>query len=146
MATSSNRGKAAEKKLKDFFSKLSGMADTAFMKLPDAYAGSMVATLADYLVLRQGVPILVECKSTLHEYRLPHQNFGPDQVARMAMWQMAGAVPLVMVYHEKLDAWRQIPLSVFQTREGGSWDFRGIPTQTLEDAFWGGLHTQASNY
>lgn len=134
--TTANRGKLAEKKAKAFFSSLATSATTAFIRLPDAHAGSMVATLADYALLIDKRFVLAEVKSTLHDYRLPHGNFGADQVARMNVWQHAGATCLVLVYAEKLDGWRGLPLDYFKTRTGGSWDMRAEPIKGIKQAFW----------
>lgn len=106
------------------------------MRLPDAHAGSMVATLADYALLIDKRFVLAEVKSTLHDYRLPHGNFGADQVARMNVWQHAGATCIVLVYFENLDVWRGLPLDYFKVKDGGSWDMRAVPVKPLNQAFW----------
>ena len=135
MTSPADRGKKAEKLVKAHLDKLSLRADFANYRLPDARAGSFQATLADFLVVRKGVPILLEVKQTQHEYRLSHQNFGLDQVARMRRFQSAGSRGLVLIYHSTLNIWRLIELDYFYTREGGSWDLRNVPTVKLEELF-----------
>lgn len=104
---------------------LSKVSNAATYRLPDAHAGSMVATLCDFLFMQNGRLFLIECKSTKHEYRLPHGNVDAGQVARMRMWKFAGAKALVMIYHEALDLWRTEEVDFFLDRStGGSWDFR----------------------
>lgn len=132
--TTANRGKQAEILLKNHLAKLATKADTVFYRLPDAHAGSYTATLADFLLLHQSQLYLIECKQVNHQYRLPHANFKDSQVARMRLWQLAGARSLVLIYHTPLDAWRGLPLDYFLDRsQGGSWDLRDIPTVKIED-------------
>jgi len=133
--TTANRGKLAESKLKKHLESLSSKVDSAFFRIPDAHAGSRTATLCDFLFIRGGVLYLVECKSTLHEFRLAHGNVDAGQVARMRLWKGAGARALVMVYHEKLDRWRSYEVDYFLNREGGSWDLRDTEPTTIEEAF-----------
>lgn len=123
--TTANRGKKAEKLLRSHMETLASASVVAAYRLPDAHAGSMVATLCDFLFMRKGQLFLVECKSTKHPYRLPHGNVDPAQVARMRVWKLAGAKALVMIYHETLDQWRVEEIDFFLDRStGGSWDFR----------------------
>lgn len=96
----------------------------------------MVATLADYALLINKRFILAEVKSTLHEYRLPHGNFDAAQIARMNVWQHAGATCIVLVYAETLDKWRGLPLDYFKVKSGGSWDMRAEPLKDVKQAFW----------
>jgi len=136
MATNfSDRGKAAEGLLKAYFEKLSKQQAFTYYRLPDAHAGSMVATIADFMFLHQGGFALVECKSVRHDYRLPHGNFDAGQVARMRMWKLSGATSFVMIYHETLGQWRSYDVDYFTRREGGSWDLRDTNPTTLEKAF-----------
>ncbi len=131
--TTANRGKQAETLLKNHFAKLAKQTDTAFYRLPDAHAGAYTATLADFLLMHKSQLYLIECKQVNHAYRLPHANFKESQVARLRVWQLAGAKPIILVYHTPLDAWRGLPLEHFLTRAGGSWDLSHVPTVKLED-------------
>lgn len=137
------RGKKAEKLLRDHMESLSKVSNTACMRIADAHAGSMVATLCDFLFMRDGKLYLIECKSTKHEYRLPHGNVDAAQVARMRMWKFAGAKALVMIYHETLDLWRTEEVDFFLDRAtGGSWDFRQRATPgKLSDIFNSAIST-----
>jgi len=132
MISHSNRGKIAEVKLAKHLAKLSLKTDTAWHRLSDAHAGSFAPALADFLLLNKGQLYLIECKQVNHAYRLPHSSFNESQVARMRVWQLAGASAIILVYHTPLDAWRGFPLDYFLTRTGGSWDFRDTPTVNLE--------------
>lgn len=131
--TSANRGKQAESLLKNHFAKLAKQTDTAFLRLPDAHAGSFTSTLADFLLLNKGQLYLIECKQVNHATRLPHGNLKDPQIAKMRLWQLAGAKSLVLIYHTPLDAWRGLPIDHFMSRTGGSWDLGHIPTVKLED-------------
>lgn len=132
--TTTNRGKQAETLLKNHFTKLAKQIDTAFYRLPDAHSGAFTPTLADFLLMHRSQLYLIECKQVNHAYRLPHSNFKESQVARMRTWGLAGAKPLVLIYHTPLGAWRGLPLDFFLDRsQGGSWDLSNIPTVKLED-------------
>lgn len=131
--TTANRGKQAETLLKNHFTKLAKQADTVFFRLPDAHSGSFTPTLADFLLLNKGQLYLIECKQVNHATRLPHGNLKDSQIAKMRLWQIAGAKSLVLIYHTPLDAWRGLPLDYFLTKTGGSWDLSHIPTVKLED-------------
>ena len=135
VVSAKDRGKSAEGLLKDYLEKRSRQQSFAHMRLPDAHAGSLVATLADFMVLQDGRFQLIECKSTRQEHRLPHANFDTGQVARMRIWQLAGANCFVMIYHEMLGLWRSYSLDYFVTRTGGSWNLRDTEPTTLEKAF-----------
>ena len=132
--TTANRGKHAENLLKTYLTKLAKQADTVFYRLPDAHSGAFTPTLADFLLLNKGQLYLIECKQVNHTHRLPYSNFKDSQVARMRVWQLAGAQAVVLIYHTPLDAWRGLPLDHFLDRsQGGSWDLSAIPTVKLED-------------
>lgn len=118
--------------VRDRAQELSNQQDCAFYRLPDARAGSFMPTLADCLLMRQGVLHLIEVKEVKHDFRLPHGNFGVDQVARMRTWKMAGAVSIVLIYHSTIGMWRGYDVDRFVTREGGSWDLRDQEPGTLE--------------
>lgn len=134
MATSpADRGKVAEGEVKKVLTRLALQSDTAFTRLPDARAGSFQATLADFLVVRKGVPFLLEVKEVEHDYRLPHGNFSTDQVSRLRRFELAGAESHVLVLHSNLGKWRTARVDYFLTREGGSWDLRNLPLQDLKD-------------
>lgn len=134
MINPTNRGKQAEGILKLHLTKLAKQADTAFYRLPDAHSGAFTPTLADFLLMHKSQLYLIECKQVNHTCRLPFSNFKDSQVARMRMWQLAGAQAIVLIYHTPLDAWRGLPLDHFLDRsQGGSWDLSHIPTVKLED-------------
>lgn len=131
--SAANRGKWAENEVKKELSKLSAASSQfAFYRLPDARAGSLQATLADYLVLVGGCLVLLEVKEVAHDYRLNYTNFSSSQVARQRLWEEAGAVGLVAVAHSTNKTWRVLPLERFLARESGaSWDLRDSKASTL---------------
>lgn len=80
---------------------------------------------------------IIEVKETEHDFRLPFNNFGADQVGRMRIRAMAGSEPLVLICHHKSGqrgaVWRAIDLEVFETRDGpkfGSWDLSNHESTT----------------
>ena len=130
--TTANRGKVAEALVKKRLDGLAKSSNFAYYRPPDMRAGVRQVALSDFLYMRDGHLTLLEVKSVQHDYRLPHANFSPDQVARMRLWEAAGADTQVLIYHSELKVWRSLPASYFAVREGGSWDLRAIPTATLE--------------
>jgi penicillin-binding protein-related factor A (putative recombinase) len=132
--TVGTRGKAAETAVKRRLEVLAKSADFAYARLPDARAGSFMPALADFMMVRQGVMTLIEVKETQHDYRLVHPNFGEDQVARMRVFQAAGASTLVLIHHSTIKRWRYGRVDQFLDRSiGGSWDLRTWPTFKLEE-------------
>ena len=139
-----NRGKYAEGEVKKFLKKMEA-ANCAHHRFPDAHSGSMVTAPADFMFMQAGVFRLLEVKEVQHDFRLPYDNFSPDQVARMRMWQAAGAHVWVLVYHKNLKAWRLIPAEWFLNRPRlsasgkpvGSWVLDEFPLMTLTEAFTG---------
>lgn len=130
MSTAANRGKWAEGKVRVYLQSLE-TAKLAFHRFPDAHAGSLVATPADFLVCRSARLTLLEVKEVQHEYRLNHKNFALDQMARMRMWKLAGAEAYVAVCFMPSKTWRILDVDYFVNREGASWDMRDIPTVPL---------------
>lgn len=131
--TTANRGKKGEALFRAFLTGLATQQGTAFMRLPDAHAGSIVPTVADFLLVRNGVPHFIEVKETSHDFRLPHGNFDKDQVSRMWEMQLAGAKCSVFTYHSGLALWRKHELDTFKVRTGGSWNFSDIQPKQLKD-------------
>jgi len=143
---SADRGKKAESKLSAYFRQLSSRMEYIFLRLPDAHGGSATAKPSDFLFLHSGLLYVIECKSTLHNYRLPHGNVDAAQIGRMRRWEMAGASSWLLVYHEALDLWRLRHVDYFLNRIGGSWDFRvdGDDPVTLQNLFKE-LHEKTNN-
>ena len=144
MVAAANRGKYAEGEVKKFLKKMEA-ANCAHHRFPDAHSGSMVTAPADFMFMQAGIFRLLEVKEVQHDFRLPYDNFSPDQVARMRMWQAAGAHAWVLVYHKNLKAWRLIPAEWFLNRPKlsasgksvGSWVLDEFPLVTLTEAFTG---------
>ena len=144
MVAAANRGKYAEGEVKKFLKKMEA-ANCAHHRFPDAHSGSMVTAPADFMFMQAGIFRLLEVKEVQHDFRLPYDNFSPDQVARMRLWQAAGAYAWVLVYHKNLKAWRLIPAEWFLNRPKlsasgkpvGSWVLDEFPLVTLAEAFTG---------
>jgi penicillin-binding protein-related factor A (putative recombinase) len=120
-----NRGKYAESKFRDECKFYENQQNFAFHRFPDAHAGSMVSAPADFQTCYKGVLRLIEVKETEQDNRLPYNNFAPDQVARMRMWQLAGGESWVLVYHKNTKVWRVFKVDQFVDRreDQGSWFF-----------------------
>lgn len=139
--TVANRGKYAESEVKKALKKLEA-ADCTHARWPDARAGSFVTAPADFLVLQSGRLRLIEVKQVQHDFRLAYLNVPLDQVARLKMWQAAGADAWVLVCFMPSKVWRLAPASYFLHRPKvtatgralGSWDMSEIPTMTLPQA------------
>lgn len=144
MVAAANRGKYAEGEVKKFLKKMEA-ANCAHHRFPDAHSGSMVTAPADFMFMQAGIFRLLEVKEIQHDFRMPYDNFSPDQVARMRMWQAAGAHAWVLVYHKNLKAWRLISAEWFLNRPKlsasgkpvGSWVLDEFPLMTLTEAFTG---------
>ena len=160
--TAANRGKYAEAKVRGHLKRLDAqLANFTFNRISDAHSAggraqpqpgdfqafmsgtyNVVATSAGVDLLwsqhPDGAPanrnFLIEVKEVKHDYRLPHQNYSPDSVARMAKRALAGSEPVVLVYHTEAEVWRCVPFDVFQTRTGGSWDLRPYPPVDYREA------------
>lgn len=132
------RGKWSEAAVRKQLTLYSGYSSFTSFRLPDARAGSFQPTLADFMTMHKGQHSLLEVKEVeKHDYRLNHQNFDEGKAGRMRLWQMAGSQAHVLVCFRpgaKTAFWRYAPIDFFLTREGGSWDMRGIPTMTLTQA------------
>ena len=129
-----DRGKWAEGEIRKQLMIYSGWSSFAFMRLPDARAGSRTPTLADFMVMHKMQHSLLEVKEVkTHAYRLPHQNFDANKVSRIRAWQMAGSIGHVAVYFGPAKVWRYAPIDYFLEREGGSWDMRDCDMLTLKE-------------
>lgn len=131
--STTNRGKVAEGQVKKALAAITRQ-DFAWNRLPDAHAGSRQPTLADFLLINKGQPILLEVKEVAHDYRLPVHNFKLENRARMRMFQLAGAKCVVLIYHSTTKVWRYLTLDYFGTQDTGSWDLREIPELKLNGA------------
>lgn len=138
-----SRGKWAEGEVKKKLKLYSAFSSFAFLRLPDARAGSFQATLADFQVMHTGQFGLIEVKEVAtHDYRLPYGNFTSDKVGMLRAWQMAGATVAILICHRpgaKTAMWRLANLEFFMRRDpekpSGSWDLSSIPTANLSALF-----------
>ena len=141
MTNFADRGKYAEGKVKAELKRLEA-ANCAHHRFPDRRAGSFVTAPADFMFLQSGVFRLLEVKQVQHDFRLSYQNFGADQVARLKMWQAAGAKAWVLVCFMPSKTWRLASVDYFTDRvlksatgkPVGSWDMRDVPVCTLPQA------------
>lgn len=133
MSTTANRGKVAENLVKARLATLSKSASFVSYRPPDARAGIRQEALSDFVTLNNGRLTLIEVKEVQHDFRLPHGNVNPAQVARMRAWQLAGAESIFLVYHSTARTWRRLNADQLVDRVGGSYDLRNIPTHTLEE-------------
>ncbi len=131
--STANRGKVAETLVKKHLAAITRQ-DFAWNRLPDAHAGSRQPTLADFLLINKGQPILLEVKEVAHDYRLPVGNFKLENRARMRIFQLAGAKCVVLIYHSTTKVWRCLPLDYFGTQDTGSWDLRLTSELKLNEA------------
>lgn len=122
-----NRGKIAETLVRKMLDEHSKQQTFAAIRLPDAHGGSLVQTLADFLITNKGHTILLEVKEVAHDYRIPVGNFKLQNRNKLAMWELAGATTIVMVFHSTTESWRIIPASWFGKLNTGSWDLREFP-------------------
>ena len=143
MAGIGDRGKRAEGLVKKKLVSLEA-ANFCHARWPDRRAGSFVAALSDFLVMRNGRLTLLEVKETAHDFRLPYGSFGDEQIARMRMWNLAGAQAHILVYSSTLKQWRAEDVDWFftnkilKTEAGkpvGSWNLSEVPITTLDDYF-----------
>lgn len=136
MAGIGQRGKQAEALFKRLGSKLEKSQSVMVYRLPDARAGSLQPTLADFLLLWHRMLLLVEVKEVAHDFRLSYNNFSEGQVGRQRLWALAGGSSLVLIYHSTAKLWRCAPIDRFVDRSiGGSWDLRDLTPGNLEDTF-----------
>lgn len=121
-----NKGKTAEKKVADYLKAWdSRHQDSDQHRVLDARAagGRFNRQCGDFVFYRPDVHGVIEVKETQFPERLPHGNFGVDQVAKLRKRQLAGGVIVILVYHTQTKVWRLVPLEKFFVREKGSWYF-----------------------
>ena len=92
-----DRGKWAEGKVRDALKKRALQTRFAFLRLPDARAGSFTPTTSDFMVVSNGVPIFLEVKQIDHVFRLGVKSFDQGQRSRMRLFVEAGALARVVV-------------------------------------------------
>lgn len=120
-----NRGKYAEKKVREFLQWFSGLnADFDFHRILDARSamGRFPSQPGDFAFYMPRVHGLIEIKEVAHDFRLPHKNFGPEQIGKLLKRRLAGGTILILVYHSTCKLWRVVDFEFLRTRTGGSWD------------------------
>lgn len=136
MATVGQRGKWAEKQVRDWMKARSERdADFCFLRYPDARAGSAQPAPSDFEATHRGTNFKIEVKevkiTTISSRRLPAANFSADKVARMRKWFVAGTPGWVIVCHLTegrggVREWRLVPIAEFFVRQA-SWDLSTYP-------------------
>lgn len=131
MATTGTRGKWAEKQVRDWMKDRSDAdAQFAFLRYPDARAGSAQPAPSDFEATHRGINFKIEVKevkiTTATSRRLPAANFAADKRGRMKKWRLAGAEAWVVVCHLTegrggVREWRLIPIEHFY-EQLPSWD------------------------
>jgi hypothetical protein len=134
MSAAANRGKTAEKKVKDALAELERTRmHFTYNRVQDAHSagGRFTPQAGDYQAFsldgERSRNFILEVKELKHDYRLPHGSYSIDKVARVRKRQLAGTECLVLLYHSEAKRWRAVEFDVFLQREGGSWDLRDWP-------------------
>lgn len=124
-----DRGKFAEKQVAAILDRFNDEYVTfAFERLPDARAarGRIKRQLSDFIVESEGVFYPFEVKETEHDFRLKKDKI--EQLPRLKKWRLAGARPVVLIYHSNLDQWRLPRFEVFlPTPVPPSWNLTDEP-------------------
>lgn len=134
--SAAKRGKVAEAKVRDYLKALEAQTiQFTFNRIGDAGAarGAFASQAGDFQAFGWGRNWIIEVKETQHAYRLPHGNFGVEQVVKLRKRELAGSLPLVLIYHRNEKLWRCPAFSTFLHREGGSWDLREVKPQLLAE-------------
>lgn len=127
--TSANRGKSAEADVRKYLKAYDEKhQDFDWHRVPDAHSagGRFNPVVYDFAFFRPGVHGGLEVKEVKHACRIPHGNFGEQQVAKLWKRQLAGGVIVVIVYHSTSQMWRVTDLTRFRVRTGGSWDLSDL--------------------
>jgi len=129
-----DQGKRAEDRVRKWLNKLKEKrADFDFDRIPDARSGYRVKQPADFTFFTRFGHGLIEVKSVRHDYRLPAKNL--TQLPKMQRRHMAGGNPIVILEHATTNLWRVIPYEwFFERRKQPSWDLRGFPAKTFDEA------------
>lgn len=131
------RGKTAEKKVRDYLKKVDQrLLNWDFERLSDARSaggrgGKIV--VGDYAIFNPYFHGVIEVKEIAHDFRIPAKNI--SQLPKLRKRTLAGGHCYVLVLHTTTNKWRRIPAQELELRTSGSWDLRGYPEyDTLEDA------------
>lgn len=123
--TAANRGKSAEAEVMKYLKAYDAKhQDFDWHRVPDAHSagGRFNPVVFDFAFFGPTVHGGIEVKEVKHDFRIPHGNFGEQQVAKLWKRQLAGGEIVIVVYHSTTGLWRVPRFEVFRTREGGSWD------------------------
>lgn len=135
--TQADRGKVGEGKLQKEFAKYAGTHSVFdYERIYDARSskGNMSnPRTGDFLIFHKGKNIVLECKETEHNYRLPKSSFDRGQRGRMKKRQYAGSICVVVIYHSTTDIWRLLPLDYFGVEDTGSWDVSAVEPLSLNN-------------
>ena len=127
---SDNSGKYLEIAVKDHYETLKDPR-IIMHRFNDSTAGRNLtaAQPADFIIVNQGKTILLECKSTQHQCRLPKFAQHP----RMLRWGRAGVFGVVLVHHYKEDVYRLVEVADLAIGKA-SFDLKPYPTMDFNQA------------
>lgn len=117
----SSDGKKTEKKVTEYLKKLMEHPEWWFHRFPDAAVckGRIPKQPADYLVMYDGVSVLMEVKESESLTSIPKSRL--TQTPKMKRFTMAGGVGLFLVSHPKHDwGWRFFEVYDVDKAEGAS--------------------------
>lgn len=131
-----NRGKAAEKLVREYLDWLSGsVAKFNYERRYDARSagGKFPAQAGDYAYWRDfsagAVSGFIEVKEVAHDFRVPQKNFTKEKIGRLRAKYIAGADVVILVLHTTTHLWRRVPFFVFeQDPAAKSWDLTEFTT------------------
>lgn len=106
MSERGQRGKEAEKAVKDLFTVWNRRMDFAWHRMPDSKASRnlVAAQPADFIVAVSGVTMWLEAKETQHEGRIAKDKV--RQLPLLKKFRLARMPGYVLVLHTTLGRWR----------------------------------------
>lgn len=104
-----DRGKSAEKAVKDVLDRWNGNLHFAYFRLADARAarGRLTAQPGDFVFFAGSTAGIIEVKSTEHSSRIAKDKI--SQLPVLHKLHEAGAKSLIVIHHSVLDQWRAVP-------------------------------------
>lgn len=128
------RGKEAEKAVKDLFTAWNQRMDFSWHRMPDSKGSRNLisAQPADFIVAVNGVSLWLEVKETAHEKRIAKDKI--RQLPLLKKFRLAGMPGYVLVLHTSLKKWRVVDVDDLALGLP-SWDLTNYPLfDSAEDA------------
>lgn len=139
--TAANRGKHAEKKVREYLKKIDeATVNFDFERVLDAHAagGRFASRTGDFSWWAPEMHGVIEVKEVEHPTRLPYKNVSTESVAKLRKRYLAGGQVMILVCHMPMDVWRLVPLPMLLKRDSstpsGSWDLSQFPTYPSVEA------------